>query len=360
MLLSGNGEMPLVGIVYEFRWEFLLLFILTCLFCTDIGGNTRHQVVPRCEVRRFLNSVLSGFCRNNSNNSMQVLESSLISVDSIQTLEVLSDRFSSARREFEGLLSINSIDAKIKEAISEVFIKVDEINSLSENSDASVIKLVRQILKKFGESHDIIQALIDDHLDDLSSDDRSRILKFIDHLKSSIRWAENLLAKHESLNKTLRRLLSQRMDKPFRNKDWEVIVIDISTITYNFNMFPYVYNHESLDLILGGMEIFAKHVISSTIAIHSDVSQGIGFENKAKLAPRHYPYIANLMARQLLADIQIKRAVWLEGQSAEAKAIERIQNENLFEWETAPKVAEPIKIEEIRSRLKERGYGRSI
>jgi hypothetical protein len=316
--------------------------------------------MTRYGVGRFLNGVFSGFCRSNGNNSMQVLDSPLFFVDNAQTLGVLSDRFSSARREFEELLAINSIDAKIKEAISEIFIKVDEINSLDRNSNESVINLVRQILKKFAESDKIVQSLIDDHLDDLSSDDRSRILEFVNHFGLSIKWAENLISKHEALNKTLRRLLNQKIDSRFRNKDWEVVVIDMSAIAQNLNIFPYVYGSESLETILNGMDVFARHVISSTIAIQSDVYQSIDFENKTKLAPRHYPRVANLIARQLLSEIQVKRAVWFGGQSAEAKAVERIENEHLFEWETPPKVTEPINIEDIKSRLKERGYGRSI
>jgi hypothetical protein len=357
---AGDGQFP---------WIPLLFFILLGLSCTDMVCErwvvrviTRLcQIMTRYEVGRFSDSILSGFCRNNSNNSMQVLESPLFFVDNVQTLEVLSDGFSSVRREFEELLSINSIDAKVKEAISEVFVKLDEINSLRESPGKSFIQLVRQILKKVGESHNIIQPLLDDHRDDLSPDDRSRISELINHIGLNIKWAENLLGKHETLTKTLERLLNQKIDKRIRNKDWEVIVIDMSTIAQHLDAFPCVYSSKSLEPILNGTEFLVKHVISSTMAcMQSDVSQSIDFEHKAKLAPRHYPRFASLIARQLLSDIQIKRAVWFKGQSAEAKAIERIEDENLSEWEIVPQIAEPIKIEEIRSRLKERGYGKSV
>jgi hypothetical protein len=57
MVLGGNDGLLFWGVVYEFQWGLVLLFILICLFCTDTGVST-CQLVARCGYVRWVISSL--------------------------------------------------------------------------------------------------------------------------------------------------------------------------------------------------------------------------------------------------------------------------------------------------------------
>lgn len=286
-------------------------------------------------------------------SSMPVKDSQIpLNISDIEPVSRVSDRFDMVRRELEGCLEINSIDAKIKEEISRVFVSIDQIREFRDFPNRKSIHL---ILNKVDQSQKIIGSILESHRKDLSSDDFSRLGSCLEEIGSSLDWSRDVLVGFEALSGKLLWLMSVLESESVKKSDWSKVISALTVVTKGIDVFNQYLDNDRCDLVLQALEMTSKFIILYSVG--SKRLSGFGF---ADISSYTQPATAELLARQMLVVVETKRKVWLEGQSAEVKALDRIENEHLIEWEVAPQSAEPIKIEEISSRLKERGYGKLI
>jgi len=116
----------------------------------------------------------------------------------------------------------------------------------------------------------------------------------------------------------------------------------------------------------GNLEFFSYHLLDGLQACFKEmVDLGYQGNNKSRGGPfipvnKKHKERFNNIANKLVKQLEQAKVYILSTQSAEAKAIKRIESLDSIEWETARKPGQEINIDKINERLKKRGYNIQI
>ena len=279
-----------------------------------------------------------------------VFERELIEKAEKKADEVVNNRLASVRDNLEKLVNQVSVDAAIREKFNEVLKSLDELDEIYKKNPK-----IKSILQKIIESQGLIKKLLNQYSGCIPHDVLSGLQDSLERLTESLALCEKFKIALEGIAPYLSKIVSiNSISERSRKKDLEAWASALQGIARNFVVFEELAEQSDVpaDDVLSGFEDISVKIIQATV---KPLKIEGGKSDQSRI--ESFRTTLFITAKFLLAEIDRRRKVKLEGQSAEAKAVARMSTlDDDSEWITVVERNETIDLDELDAQLRASGY----
>ncbi len=276
---------------------------------------------------------------------MVILDKDLISKAVESNVDnIIHKQLESIKCELDEKYQQDSLAGKTVDDIRKIQCIVDDAKRISFSNELLLDERIKEVLNKIKEAISKISEFDKEQqktLPDKVFQDLNKILhscqEKLESLRKKLESIRNSLTPITTITKKIEESSSKRVFQ-----DWaETIEVFAEGLEELFEV--------SSEIPLGIIEDFAKNLLLITAKKSQITTRKDEYRRRLKYA-----------AKFILGLVREKRYESLNENSAEAKAVKRLENTEEIEWVTVLEPEQPINIDKINTRLKKRGYNIQI